>query len=498
MIAAAVMVLLGALVALPGASATPGGGGVSTGNGNGNGNGNGQQTCPDDGEWSKVDGLTGTEYLAEASPGHLIVEVCVKSAQAVETITVDPPATSFLIVSPSVNGQGSTQDISHVSVREIEDNGGWPYPAPTCQAGLTVTYPDGVSGNDVNIRVRNLDTDATRTFNFHLGTERWTGVQNFDPTTLDEWPGWTRYVFEWVQVDGTNYHWEGFVECDEPEPSPSPTPTPSEEPSPSPTPSEEPSPSPTPSEEPSPSPTPSEEPSPTPTPSEEPSPSPTPSEEPTPEPVEPSLAGSLAAGECVADAPWIVFDVTLTDPDDQVSERAVILELTDGTHVETLELGTLGADGTLSGRTLWPGASVADDGVTPTGWPGWTRLEDGTWVQTNGNYAWTRGDIDATLVVNPEVAVELAYPEATPVCAAVPPQPEPEPSAEPSPEPSEPGDEATPEEEPSAEPTSSPTVEAESDTDELPRTGSNVTLIAVGALALVAAGGAFLWLRRRA
>ncbi|MDO8150501.1 LPXTG cell wall anchor domain-containing protein [Isoptericola sp. b408] len=518
MIATAVLMLLGALVALPGAALPAGGAAVA-------GNGNGQATCPADGEWSKIDDLTGTEYLAEASEGHLIAEVCVKSARTVERLLVDPPAKTFLIVSPSDNGKGSVQEISHVSIREVADDGGWPYPAPTCEAGLTVTYPDGVSGNDVNVRVRNLDTDAVETFNFHHDTGRWTGVESFDPTTLDQWPGWARYAYEWVQVDGTNYHWEGLVECEEPTPTPEPSVEPSTEPSeepsvepsvePSAEPSEEPSvePSTEPSEEPSvepsaepsqepsvePSQEPSEEPSvePSQEPSEEPSvePSVEPSEEPTSAPIEPSLAGSVAVGECVANAPWISFDVVLTDPDGLSPERAVTLVLTDGTHTETLQLGTLGEDGTLSGRTLWPGAAVADDGETPTAWPGWAQLEDGTWVPTNGNDAWTRGDIEATLVVNPEISVDLVYPPATPNCAAAPPQTEPTP--EPSVEPSEDASE-TPEEEPTVDPTPVSGDEVESGADELPQTGAQVTLIAIGALVLIGAGGAIVWLRRRA
>ncbi|WP_278236373.1 LPXTG cell wall anchor domain-containing protein [Isoptericola sp. AK164] len=198
---------------------------------------------------------------------------------------------------------------------------------------------------------------------------------------------------------------------------------------------------------------------------------------------EPTLAGSLAAGECVADAPWINYDVRLTDPDGQSAATSAFLVLSDGTHEETLPLGELDADGMLSGRTLWPGASVADDGVTPTGWPGWAQRADGTWVETDGNYAWTRGDITATLVVNPEVAVDLAYPPATPNCAAEPPQ------TDPTPAPSDPVDA-------SDEPT--PDAEIASDGDPLPQTGSDIALVAIGALVLIATGGAFLWLRRRA
>ncbi|WP_246200647.1 hypothetical protein [Agromyces allii] len=135
--------------------------------------------------------------------------------------------------------------------------------------------------------------------------------------------------------------------------------------------------------------------------------------------IQPTLDGSFATGKCIADAPWIFYDVELTDPDKQSTSNTVSLVLSDGTNTETIELGEL-VDGKLSGQHLWPGASVAADGVTPTGWPGWEQLADGTWQETDGNFAWTRSVTSATLVVNPEMSVELSYPPATPNCASGP------------------------------------------------------------------------------
>lgn len=135
--------------------------------------------------------------------------------------------------------------------------------------------------------------------------------------------------------------------------------------------------------------------------------------------IEPSLDGSLATGICLADAPWIFFDVTLIDPDKQSTGRDVKLVMSDGTNSHTIELGTLSDKGTLEGKVLWPGASVADDGVTPTGWPGWEKIGD-AWVETDGNFAWTRALTGATLEVNPTLAVDVTYPPATPDCATGP------------------------------------------------------------------------------
>ncbi len=121
-----------------------------------------------------------------------------------------------------------------------------------------------------------------------------------------------------------------------------------------------------------------------------------------------TLAGSDVSSVCENDVPWISYSVTLTDPDNQVTERDAHLVLSDASHSTTIDLGDLGADGKLSGRVLWPGASVAGDG-SANGWPGFGKV-DGTWVQTSDNFAWTRGDISAKVVVNPEVEVALSYP----------------------------------------------------------------------------------------
>ncbi|WP_235934516.1 InlB B-repeat-containing protein, partial [Agromyces humi] len=135
--------------------------------------------------------------------------------------------------------------------------------------------------------------------------------------------------------------------------------------------------------------------------------------------VAPTLTGSVATGVCEADVPWITYSVALTDPDEQATSRLVTLVLSDGTNSERLELGELREDNTLTGKVLWPGASVAEDGVTPTGWPGWEKIGD-AWVETDGNFAWTRGITTASFEVNPTLAVSLTYPEATPDCATGP------------------------------------------------------------------------------
>ncbi|MFB9310370.1 hypothetical protein BJY17_000177 [Agromyces hippuratus] len=133
--------------------------------------------------------------------------------------------------------------------------------------------------------------------------------------------------------------------------------------------------------------------------------------------VEPTLTGSFATGTCVADSPWITYDVELTDPDKQSTSNTASLVLTDGTNTQTIVLGDL-KDGSLTGKVLWPGASVDEDGKA-NGWPGWALVGD-KWIEVDDNFAWTRGDITAKLAVNPEVPVTISYPKATPECATGP------------------------------------------------------------------------------
>lgn len=127
-----------------------------------------------------------------------------------------------------------------------------------------------------------------------------------------------------------------------------------------------------------------------------------------------SLTGSFAVVECAADVPVIRYSVDLIDPNGTVTEDDATLILTSGSNTTTIALGTL-VDNHLEGTVLWPGAT-AENGVA-TGWPGWEKT-NGEWVETSGNFAWTRDDIEAVLHVNPSISVPVSYPEASAACAA--------------------------------------------------------------------------------
>lgn len=136
-----------------------------------------------------------------------------------------------------------------------------------------------------------------------------------------------------------------------------------------------------------------------------------------PEPGSSSLAGSVVTGVCDGGAPWIAFDVVVTGGDAADRSAPASLVLTDGTETTTVQLGTL-SEGELQGRVLWPGAAVGSDG-RGSDWPGWT-LANGAWSPSDDEFAWTRDDVSATLVVNPTLAVPVAYPQSTTDCATSP------------------------------------------------------------------------------
>jgi hypothetical protein len=119
----------------------------------------------------------------------------------------------------------------------------------------------------------------------------------------------------------------------------------------------------------------------------------------------------------------------VTDPDGQLTGSNARLIFVDPNGVETdyvIELGTITVDELLEGRVLWPGASVDGDG-NPTGWPGWELNASDEWVETDGNFAWTRDITEVTLEVNPSMQIALAYPPPTVDCAADPTELEPAP-----------------------------------------------------------------------
>lgn len=81
---------------------------------------NGQETCPSGGDWTKVDGLSGTSYTFDAPSGFLIVEVCYKHSTYVHQFSVTP-TTSYTVVADfhwnENAGKEIQYELSHASFR---------------------------------------------------------------------------------------------------------------------------------------------------------------------------------------------------------------------------------------------------------------------------------------------------------------------------------------------------------------------------------------------
>ncbi|WP_125206572.1 MULTISPECIES: hypothetical protein [Isoptericola] len=173
---------------------------------------------------------------------------------------------------------------------------------------------------------------------------------------------------------------------------------------------------------------------------------------------------------CDAETPYLVYGVTLPEGAPAPGENPLTVTFINpgggNDHVTT--------DLPLEGRLLWPGASAEE----PLQWPGWERLEDGSYVETDGNFAWTRDGVQVRFEVNPDYSTVVEYPPASEECADAPADIR----------------------EAAAQtvvdvPEDAPEVAAEE--DELALTGATVGVAAAVALLLVAGGAALFIVRRR-
>jgi LPXTG-motif cell wall-anchored protein len=112
---------------------------------------------------------------------------------------------------------------------------------------------------------------------------------------------------------------------------------------------------------------------------------------------------------CIADAPFIEYAIK---PLNFTSNGPAKLTFFDrnGNFVEERTVST------LSGRTIYPGASVDANGV-PNDWPGWKIADDGvSWIPDPSD-AFLREGLTITVEVNPEATAIVTYPPATSACA---------------------------------------------------------------------------------
>ncbi len=125
---------------------------------------------------------------------------------------------------------------------------------------------------------------------------------------------------------------------------------------------------------------------------------------------DPALIANVAPiSQCVSDVPYLNWNMAL--PPGFLPQGANPLTITfinpDGPDYVVTGLA-------LNGTMLWPGAKA----TAPKQWPGWKQLADGTYVETTGNYAWTRHGVQVKFSVNPEYTTTVNYPKASAVCAS--------------------------------------------------------------------------------
>jgi hypothetical protein len=165
---------------------------------------------------------------------------------------------------------------------------------------------------------------------------------------------------------------------------------------------------------------------------------------------------------CQGDVPYLGYAVELpagVTVDDESPLTITFLHPSGGENYVV-------TDQPLNGTILWPGASAEE----PKQWPGFVRNEDGSYTETEGNYAWTRDGVEVLFEVNPSYSTVVTYPPATSACANPPVAPV------------------------AAEDVAAP---AAGDGAQLASTGATVAG-AVGFAALLVGGGALVfWLRRR-
>jgi LPXTG-motif cell wall-anchored protein len=112
---------------------------------------------------------------------------------------------------------------------------------------------------------------------------------------------------------------------------------------------------------------------------------------------------------CIADAPFIEYSI---EPLNFASSGPATLRFFDrnGNFVEQRTVTS------LSGRTIYPGASVDADG-TPTDWPGWKLADDGvSWIPDESD-SFLREGLTIEVEVNPTATATVTYPPATATCA---------------------------------------------------------------------------------
>ena len=118
-----------------------------------------------------------------------------------------------------------------------------------------------------------------------------------------------------------------------------------------------------------------------------------------------------ASSICVNDVPYIDYVVT---PGNFTPVNGVTIAWADSNNnvITTMD------NQPLSGRVLWPGAVVDDQGKG-IDWPGWI-FENNRWVEGADGFEKLRPTTNVTFTVNPSQTIAISYPPSDPFCTSRP------------------------------------------------------------------------------
>lgn len=185
-----------------------------------------------------------------------------------------------------------------------------------------------------------------------------------------------------------------------------------------------------------------------------------PVEELVPTEAECALVPGAIEAVCESDVPYLGYAVALPEGVEADGDTPLTITFLHPRGGENYVV----TDQPLAGSILWPGASATE----PKQWPGYVRNEDGSYTQTEGNFAWTREGVQVKFEVNPSYQTIVEYPPASSECAN-----------------------------PPVAPVAAEDATLVSDDDQLASTGATVAGAATFAVLLVAGGALVFWLRRR-
>ncbi len=118
-----------------------------------------------------------------------------------------------------------------------------------------------------------------------------------------------------------------------------------------------------------------------------------------------------ATSICVNDVPYIDYVVT---PVNFTPVNGVTIAWANAQNTVITTMTNL----PLSGRVLWPGALVDENGKG-IDWPGWI-FENNKWIQGSDGFESLRPTVNITVSVNPSETITVNYPPADPYCTARP------------------------------------------------------------------------------